>query len=278
VMTQMNKGQTRNLYLVPYILWIALFVVAPIVLVFYYSFLDIEGNFTIANYVNFFTPIYLKMTLSSFWYAFLITGFSLLVGYPTAYLLTKMKHKQLWLLLIILPSWINLLLKAYAFLGIFGTHGVTNGFLEFIGIGSKQLLFNDFSFVFVSVYIFIPFMIIPIFNALDKMNPSLIYAARDLGASPLTTFRRVIFPLTIEGVKSGIQVTFIPALSLFMITRLIAGNKVITLGTAIEQHFLVTQNWGMGSTIAVFLILFMFIIMLITSSGEKGAMNNGKVK
>ena len=269
VMIQMNNGQTRNLYLVPYILWIALFVIAPIILVFYYSFLDIEGNFTLANYGNFFTPVYLKMTLSSFWYAFLITGFSLLVGYPTAYLLTKMKHKQLWLLLIILPSWINLLLKAYAFLGIFGTHGVTNEFLEFIGIGSKQLLFNDFSFVFVSVYIFIPFMILPIFNSLDKLNPSLIDASNDLGASKWTTFRRVIFPLTIDGVKSGCQIVFIPALSLFMLTRLIAGNKVITLGTAIEQHFLVTQNWGMGSTIAVFLIIAMFIIMMLTGNKRR---------
>ena len=140
--------------------------------------------------------------------------------------------------------------------------GLQMNFLEFIGIGSKQLLFNDFSFVFVSVYIFIPFMILPIFNALDKLNPSLIDASNDLGASKWTTFRRVIFPLTIDGVKSGCQIVFIPALSLFMLTRLIAGNRVITLGTAIEQHFLVTQNWGMGSTIAVFLIIAMFIIMM----------------
>jgi spermidine/putrescine transport system permease protein len=147
-----------------------------------------------------------------------------------------------------------------------------------MGIGEQQILFTDFSFVFVAVYIFIPFMILPIFNSLDKLNPTLIDASRDLGASAWTTFRRVIWPLTLNGVKSGIQVVFIPALSLFMITRLIAGNKVITLGTAIEQQFLVTQNWGMGSTIAVFLILFMFIIMLITHGKEKGASNNGKTK
>lgn len=113
-------------------------------------------------------------------------------------------------------------------------------------------------------------MILPIFNSLDRLNPTLIYAARDLGASAFTTFRRVVLPLTMDGVKSGIQVVFIPALSLFMITRLIAGNRVITLGTAIEQQFLVTQNWGMGSTIAVFLILFMVIIMLITGQKDKG--------
>ncbi|MEH7442951.1 ABC transporter permease [Bacillus sp. JJ1122] len=267
----MNSSRmTRSWYLLPYTLWMVFFVIAPIVLVVYYSFLNIDGQFSLVNYQKFFTPVYLKMTLSSFWYAFLITFFSFLVAYPTAYLLTKTKHKQLWLLLIIVPSWINLLLKAYAFLGIFGTYGVSNQLLEAIGIGTQQILFTDFSFIFVSVYIFIPFMILPIFNSLNEMNPTLIDAANDLGASKWTTFTRVIFPLTIEGVKSGIQVTFIPALSLFMLTRLIAGNRVITLGTAIEQHFLVTQDWGMGATIAVFLIIIMFAIMAVTGNRKRG--------
>ncbi len=239
-------------------------------LVLYYSFFDIEGNFSLINYQKFFTPVYLKMTLSSFWYAFLITLISLLFAYPTAYLLTKTKHKQLWLLLIIVPSWVNLLLKAYAFIGIFGQYGMANSLLEMIGIGSRQILFTDFSFIFVAVYIFIPFMILPIFNALNELNPSLLDAANDLGASKWTAFRRVIFPLTIDGVKSGCQIVFIPALSLFMLTRLIAGNRVITLGTAIEQHFLVTQDWGMGATIAVFLIIAMFFIMFLTRDRKRG--------
>ncbi|CAH1196249.1 MULTISPECIES: ABC transporter permease [Paenibacillus] len=273
-----TKASTRNAYLIPYVIWMVLFVVAPVLLVVYYSFFDVEGNFTLGNYAEFFTPVYMKMTLSSFWYAFLITVFSLLVSYPTAYLLTRTKHKQLWLLLIILPSWINLLLKAYAFIGLFGTYGLTNSLLEVVGIGTQQILFTDFSFIFVSVYIFIPFMILPIFNALEEMNPSLIYAARDLGASSWLTFRRVIFPLTLSGVKSGCQAVFIPALSLFMITRLIAGNRVITLGTAIEQHFLVTQDWGMGSTIAVFLIIAMAVIMFLTGSGRKEVRGGKKRK
>ncbi|CAM4425998.1 ABC transporter permease [Paenibacillus tarimensis] len=264
------RNSLKNVYLIPYCLWILLFVVAPIVLIVYYSLFDIEGNFTFANYANFFTPVYMKMTLSSFWYAFLITLFSLLIAYPAAYLLTKTKHKRLWLMLIILPSWINLLLKAYAFLGIFGTYGAANALLEVLGIGSQQILFTDFSFVFVSVYIFIPFMILPVFNALEEMNAGLIDAARDLGASGWTTFRRVVVPLTMNGVKAGCQAVFIPALSLFMITRLIAGNRVITLGTAIEQHFLVTQDWGMGATIAVFLIIAMAAIMVLTGGRKRG--------
>lgn len=264
------ETRSRNYYLIPYVIWIVLFVIMPILLVVYYSFLDIHGNFTLTNYQKFFTPVYLKMTVSSFWYALLITAVSLLVAYPTAFLLTKTKYKQLWLLLIILPSWINLLLKAYAFIGIFGTYGFANALLEVLGIGKQQILFTDFSFIFVSVYIFIPFMILPIFNALDKLNPSYIDASKDLGASSWTTFRRVVFPLTFDGVKSGCQVVFIPALSLFMLTRLIAGNRVITLGTAVEQHFLVTQDWGMGSTIAVFLIISMVIIMLLTGNRKRG--------
>ena len=257
--------------LIPYLLWMVLFVIAPILLVIYYSMLDIHGQFTLGNYKNFFSPAYLKMTLTSFWYAFLITFFTLLIAYPTAYLLTKTKHKQLWLMLMIIPSWINLLLKTYAFIGIFGLYGPVNAVLAVFGLEPGQMLFTDFSFIFVAVYIFIPFMILPIFNALDKLNPTLVDAARDLGASGWTTFRRVIFPLTIDGVKSGVQVTFIPALSLFMITRLIAGNKVITLGTAIEQQFLVAQNWGMGSTISVFLILIMVVSMMFTGTKSKGS-------
>jgi len=274
----MQNKNSKSIYSVPYFVWILLFVIAPIALIAYYSFLDLSGNFTLDNYKNFFTSVYLKLTLSSFWYAFLITLFSLIIAYPTAYFLTKTKHKQLWLLLIIIPSWINLLLKTYAFIGIFGLSGPINAFLQVFGISEQQILFTDFSFIFVSVYIFIPFMILPIFNSLDKLNPSLIDASQDLGASSWTTFSKVIFPLTINGVKAGVQAVFIPSLSLFMITRLIAGNKVITLGTAIEQQFLVTQNWGMGSTIAVFLIIFMVIIMIITGQREKGATSYGKNK
>ncbi len=262
-----KKGNLRSI--IPYYIWILFFVIAPILLVVYYSLLDLHGHFTLENYKNFFTSVYLKMTLNSFWYAFLITVFSLLVSYPAAYVITKLKHKQLWLILIIIPSWINLLLKTYAFIGIFGNKGPINAFAQAIGLPQQQILFTDYAFVFVSVYIFIPFMILPIFNALDKLNPALIYAARDLGASKVTTLRRVVIPLTINGIKAGVQAVFIPSLSLFMITRLIAGNRVITLGTAIEEQFLVTQNWGMGSTIAVFLIIFMLIIMFITGERRK---------
>ena len=254
----------RRIYSIPYVMWLLLFVIAPVLMIIYQSFFDMNGQFTLANYQTYFTSgTYLSMTINSVWYAFLITIFTLLVSYPTAYFLTKLKHKQLWLMLVILPTWVNLLLKAYAFIGIFSIHGSINQFMSFMGLGTHQILFTDFSFLFVATYIEIPFMIMPIFNALEEMNPSLISASRDLGASSAETFRRVIFPLSLNGVKSGVQAVFIPSLSLFMLTRLIGGNRVITLGTAIEEHFLVTQNWGMGSTIGVILIVAMFIVFAL---------------
>ncbi|ETA73444.1 ABC transporter permease [Ligilactobacillus equi] len=269
----MKKMQT--FFAIPYFLWLGLFVIAPLALVFGYSFLDTAGHFTLANYANYFGSLkYLLMTFNSVWYAFLITIVTLIISYPTAYFLTKLKHKQLWLLLIILPTWINLLLKAYAFIGIFGIHGGLNNFLAFFGIAPKQILFTDVSFIVVATYIQIPFMVLPIFNALEELNDSFIAAAQDLGANKFQTFWKVIFPLSLGGVRSGVQSVFIPSLSLFMLTRLIGGNRVITLGTAIEEHFLVTQNWGMGATIGVILILAMVLVMLLTGERKKGGPKN----
>lgn len=262
--------KARRVYSIPYVLWLLLFVIAPVLLIVYQSFIGMDGSYTLDNYKTYFaSSTYLRMTFNSVLYAFLITLIVLVISYPAAYILNKTKHKQLWLILIILPTWVNLLLKAYAFIGIFSMHGSVNHFLEFIGIGPKQLLFTDFSFIFVAAYIEIPFMIMPIFNALEEMNPSFISASVDLGANAWQTFWQVIFPLSLNGVKSGVQAVFIPSLSLFMLTRLIGGNRVITLGTAIEEHFMVTQNWGMGSTIGVVLIIAMLAIMLVTGEKKK---------
>ena len=250
------KKTTSNLFIVPYFLWIVLFVLAPVAMIIWNSFFNIEGGFTLENYRTYFASqnlTYLKMSFNSIFYAGIVTLVTLLVSYPTAFFLTQLKHKQLWLMLIILPTWINLLLKAYAFIGIFGQDGSINQFLSFIGVGPQQILFTDFSFIFVASYI-----------VLDDLDPNLINASRDLGANRWDTFRRVIFPLSMNGVRSGVQSVFIPSLSLFMLTRLIGGNRVITLGTAIEQHFLTTQNWGMGSTIGVVLIIAMLLIMWAT--------------
>lgn len=261
------KMRTRKaLFLIPYLLWIFLFVILPILLILWYSFTDSNRSFTLNNYVVFFrNGTFLRMMINSFWYAMLITLLTLVISYPAAYFLTKMKNQQLWLLLIILPTWINLLLKAYAFIGILGNNGLVNQFLRLFGIGPVNILFTDFAFIFVATYIEIPFMILPIFNAIKEINPAVIQASEDLGASRWQTFRYVLWPLSRPGVESGVQAIFIPSLSLFMLTRLIGGNRVITLGTAIEEYFMTTMNWNMGATIGVILIVLMVIVMLITS-------------
>ena len=262
--------KNTSFFSVTYLLWLGLFVIAPVVMILWQSFFDIQGHFTLANYETFFSSwTYLRMSFNSILYAAIITLVTLVISYPTAYFLTRLKHKHLFLMLVVLPTWINLLLKAYTFMGIFGQQGGVNNFLTFIGIGPKQILFTDFSFIFVASYIEIPFMILPIFNALDDIDQNLIYASRDLGANEWQTFLKVTLPSSLNGVRSGVQSVFIPSLSLFMLTRLIGGNRVITLGTAIEQHFLTTQNWGMGSTIGVILIIAMIATMWVTKERRK---------
>lgn len=262
--------RTFSLFSIPYVIWLALFVIAPVALILWQSFFDIQGQVTLDNYRAFFSSwTYIRMSCNSIIYAAIITLVTLIISYPAAYLLTRLKHKHLLLMLVVLPTWINLLLKAYAFMGIFGQRGGINAFLTFVGIGSKQILFTDFSFISVASYIEIPFMLLPIFNALDDIDDNIINASRDLGANGFQTFTKVIFPLSLNGVRSGVQSVFIPSLSLFMLTRLIGGNRVITLGTAIEEHFLTTQNWGMGSTIGVILIMAMLMTMWLTKEKNR---------
>ncbi|NDQ22906.1 ABC transporter permease, partial [Staphylococcus aureus] len=201
-------------------------------------------------------------------YAALITIITLAISYPAAYYITRSKFQNILLMIMIIPTWINLLLKTYAFIGLLSHDGVINQFFHLFNLPSFNLLFTTGAFLVVASYIYIPFMILPIFNSMKAIPNNLLQASSDLGASPFYTFRKVIMPLTKEGVMTGIQVTFIPSLSLFMITRLIAGNKVINIGTAIEEQFLTIQNYGMGSTIALFLIVFMAFILIITKSSN----------
>lgn len=265
----MNKESTRSIVMIPYSLWLVLFVFAPLVLLVYQSFLNLNGDFTLENILTYFTSgTYLSMTVQSFIFAAFITLITLLISYPAAYVMTRTENKELWRLLLLLPTWINILLKAYAFIGLLSQSGAVNQIFEAVGIGRQQILFTNFSFLLVASYVELPFMMLPILNAIDDIDPSLIKASHDLGANTWETLKHVIFPLSMNGVRSGVQAVFIPSLSLFMLTRLIGGNRVITLGTAIEQHFLVTQNWGMGSTIGIVLVFLMFIVMALTNNPQ----------
>ncbi len=266
----MHQTKAFN-YSVPYYAWLLLFVIAPVILLLFESFMDVHGNFTLNNYQTYFSSgTYIRMTFNSVFFAFMVTVITLAISYPMALSMSRLKHAQFWLMLVILPTWVNLLLKAYAFIGLFAKQGTLNEFLTFVGIGPQQIMFTDGAFMAVAAYVQIPFMIMPIFNSLIEIDQSLVNAARDLGASSAQTLRKVIIPLSMNGVRTGVQAVFIPTLSLFMITRLIGGNRVITLGTAIEEHFLVTQNWGMGSTIGIILIIAMAITMYLTRDRKQG--------
>lgn len=257
---------------IPYILWMILFIVVPVILLIYFSMIDIHGDFSLENYKQMMTTKYFLMLWDSVLYAVLIKLTTLLISYPAAYFIRTSKHQNVWLLILIIPTWINLLLKTYAFIGLFSHDGIINRILYSLHLPRTELLFTGPAFIIVASYIYIPFMILPIFNNMKDIPNNLLQASSDLGASRLATFKKVIMPLTKRGVLTGVQVTFIPALSLFMITRLIAGNKVINIGTAIEEQFLVIQNYGMGSTIALFLILFMAFVLIITNNKS----TNGK--
>lgn len=258
-----------------YYIWILLFIITPIILLLYQSFLDINGNFTFDNYLSYFTnPNYMTMTLNSFFTAFVITITTLILAYPFAYFLTGSKHKNFWLLLVTLPTWINLLLKAYAFIGLFNKNGEI---ARILGLASSGILFTNGAFIFVASYVELPFMILPIFRALEAIPREYLIASEDLGANKFETFRRIVLPLSMDGVMAGVQAVFIPSLSLFLITRIIGGNKIITLGTAVEQHYLITQNWGMGSTMGLVLIVLMLIVMYLINIGKRDR-KNGKKK
>ena len=257
---------TNRLLLIPYLIWMVLFIIIPVVLLVYYSFLDNQGHFSLTNYENIFTLSYFKMFADSIIFAVIITLVTLLISYPAAYYIAQSKFQNLLLMIMIISTWINLLLKTYAFIGLLSHDGLINQLFNIFNLSPINMLFTAGAFIVVSSYIYIPFMILPIFNSMKAIPNNLLQASSDLGANPLTTFGKVIMPLTREGVMTGVQVTFIPALSLFMITRLIAGNKVINIGTAIEEQFLTIQNYGMGSTIALFLIIFMAFILIMTKS------------
>lgn len=252
-----------------YYTWLVIFVLLPILLVIVQSFFDVNGHFSLENYYTFFSSIYLKMTLNSFLYASIITFICIVLAYPLAFGLSKLKHAQFWLVLFMIPSWINLLLKTYAFMGILGEHGIISQITQLLTGSSVDLLFTITGFIIVSVYIFLPFTIMPLVNGFLDINHNIIRAGYDLGATSLQVFWRLYLPLTKQALYSAIQIVFIPTLSIFMITRLIAGNRIITLGTAIQEHFLTTGNWGMGSTIGTILIIILCISIFLLNTNYK---------
>ena len=263
----------KSLLAYPYIIWSALFIVIPLILVVIFSFtVNVDGKnvFSLANYKDLMDPIYFKVFFRSIMLAGLSTLICLLIGYPVAYIISKapLSKRGTLILLFILPMWMNFLLRTYAWIAILGKNGILNSFLGLFGIEPVGILYTNTAILLGMVYNFLPFMVLPIYTSLSKMDNDLINAARDLGANSLQVFTKVIFPLSLPGVISGITMVFMPAVTTFAISRLLGGGKFMLIGDLIEQQFTVVGDWNFGSAVSIFMMIVILISLFVMSKFE----------
>jgi spermidine/putrescine transport system permease protein len=258
----------------PYFIWALIFIIIPIILVIYYSLsVEIGGRmvFTLANYRRAFEPIYLGVMWRSAKLALGCTVFCFAAGYPVAYIMASKEYarKSFLLFLFLVPMWMNFLLRTYSWLTILEQNGLINTFLKTIGLRGFNLLYNNEAVILGMVYNFLPFMILPIYTVLKKMDSSVIEAAQDLGADSLTIFLRLTFPLSIPGVISGVTMVFMPAVTTFIISGLLGGAQFMLIGNLIEQQFLKVNDWQFGSAISVILMALILVSIGIFSAVDK---------
>lgn len=262
----MNKK--KNLAAYPYVFWSALFIVVPLLIVLFFSFTiqTTDGySFSLDNYTRLINSQYLKI----FWRSIRLAGIStfacLILGYPVAYIISKMKasNRNLLIMLFIVPMWMNFLLRTYAWLPILGKNGFINNLLGNFGIGPIAFLYNEGAVLLGMIYNFLPFMVLPIYTVLTKMDQNLINAAADLGADRKQIFTKVTFPLSLPGVVSGITMVFMPAVSTFVISTLLGGGQYMLLGNLIETQFTTMGNWHFGSAISIFMMIIILISMAV---------------
>ena len=273
----MKRKQSESRLATPYAIWSVLFIVIPLILIVFFSFTkQVDGRymFTLDNFDKFFNVMYFKVVRRSLVLAFISTVLCLIVGYPTAYIISKAKpsRRATLLLLCILPMWMNFLLRTYAWSAILGKNGFINTLLGMVGLGPINILYTDAAVLLGMVYNFLPFMILPIHTILSKMDQDLINAAKDLGANNFQVFTKVIFPLSLPGVISGITMVFMPAVSTFVISKLLGGGQFYLIGNLIEQEFMSVGDWHFGSAISIFMMIIILISMAIMnkySSGKK---------
>lgn len=276
----MNK---KSLLSAPYLLWTVLFTIVPLFIIFIFSINDsssigqISFNFTISKYKQFFEPIYIDVFFRSIKLSLYSTIACLIIGYPVAYIIANrgVKVRNFLILFIILPQWTNFLLRTYAWMSILKDNGPINTFLMNIGLIKEPLtlLYTDGAVLMGMVYNFLPYMILPIYTVILKIDKSYIEAARDLGADSIKTFKKIILPLSMPGVVSGIIMVFMPAISTFVISDLLGGGHSMLMGNLIQNQFLAARNWQFGSAISMILIMIILITMLFLnkySESDKG--------
>lgn len=260
----------------PMLIWGIFFIVLPLFLVLYNAFLDSSGNLSLEAFQRIFSSngVYLRVLWNSIVLALESTALCLLIGYPLAMILAKRASAGFMIMLFILPMWMNFLLRTYSWMSILGKNGVLNQLLTWLGLPAVNILNTRLAVVIGMVYNFLPFMVLPLYNTLKKLDPSLIEASADLGASGFQTFRKVIFPLSIPGIYSGISMVFMPAVTTFVIPNLLGGGKVDMIGNIIESQFLKTNNWAFGSALS--LILMVIILLFMKFSAKYGSEDAGR--
>jgi len=254
----------------PFFVWMVIFFVVPLLLVCYLSLMgrtDAGIEFSIENFRRFFEPVYLKVLWRSLELAVIATILCFALGYPLAYILarTNFKYKQILVMMLVIPMWMNFLLRTYAWLTILERNGIINSILTKLGLPALNILYTDAAVVLGMVYNFLPFMVLPIYSVLIKIDHSIIEAAEDLGANSRIVFRRVIFPLSLPGVISGITMVFMPAVTTFVISRLLGGGQFTLIGNLIEQQFLYVGDWSFGSAISLVMMILILISMGLMS-------------
>ena len=261
----------QKLLATPYFFWAVAFIIIPILMVFYYGFIDSAGHFTMQNILAIASPEHSKALFLSIRLSLVSTLICLLLAYPLAMILANksVNQNQFIVLIFILPMWMNFLLRTLAWQTLLEKTGVINSVLRFLSLPTLDIINTDAAIILGMVYNFLPFMVLPIFNSLARMDQDLINAARDLGANNVKTFCRIIFPLSLPGVISGITMVFVPALTTFVISSLLGGSKILLIGNVIEQEFTQASNWNLGSGLSMVLMLFIILSMIVTAIFDK---------
>lgn len=270
----------KSILAYPYIVWSAIFIVIPLILVLVFSFTietDSGRIFSLTNYKELMDPIYFRVFFRSISLAGISTIICLLIGYPVAYLISKapISKRGTLILLFILPMWMNFLLRTYAWVAILGKNGLLNSFLGIFGIEPLSILYTNIAILLGMVYNFLPFMVLPIYTSLSKMDNDLVNAARDLGANSFQVFTKVVFPLSLPGVVSGITMVFMPSVTTFAISRLLGGGKFMLIGDLIEQQFTVVGDWNFGSAVSIFMMIVILISMALMSKVDNESDKEG---
>ena len=262
---------SKKILAAPYLVWMAGFIIIPLALIVYYGLTDRDGAFTLANVASIGTPEHVKALWLSLWLSLASTAICLVLAYPLAMILRNrgIGRGSFIVFIFILPMWMNFLLRTMAWQTLLEKNGVINGILSLLHLPTQSLINTAGAIILGMVYNFLPFMVLPIYNVLCKIDDDTINAARDLGANFVQTLLRIWFPLSIPGVISGITMVFVPALTTFVISNLLGGSKILLIGNVIEQEFTRGSNWHLGSGLSLVLMVFILISMAVIAKYDK---------